>query len=181
MTDGHASIRIDELHTWAHECHITRRPPDETIGDLDGNPYMRRWHVVRKHELLDRDAPDAIAKLWPHTTPPENIYLHQFIRSDEDRALHDHPWPWTTILLDGSYIEHLSADPGDPTGPTRATQRQPGEIVHRAEAARPHRIELIDGQPVVTLFITWAHWIELYCERQVRPRHQLALRQYMKH
>jgi hypothetical protein len=39
-------------------------------------------------------------------TPWFNIYLHHFLRSDNDRHFHDHPWHFLTILLAGGYIEH---------------------------------------------------------------------------
>lgn len=34
-----------------------------------------------------------------------NIYLHKFLHDDEDRALHDHPWWFISIMLSGEYIE----------------------------------------------------------------------------
>jgi hypothetical protein len=35
-----------------------------------------------------------------------NIYLHKFTGSDDDRALHDHPWYSMSILLKGRIQEH---------------------------------------------------------------------------
>ena len=32
-----------------------------------------------------------------------NIYLHTIWCSDDDRALHDHPWPRCSIIVDGGY------------------------------------------------------------------------------
>lgn len=58
--------------------HITRRPPDIQIGGAD-NPYLNRWYVIPRNRLF-------------------NIYLHQFMRDDDDRALHDHPW-WSLSWL----------------------------------------------------------------------------------
>src|SRR5580704_9904819 len=62
-----------------------RRPPDFIIG---GNefPYMRRWWVIPRNRIF-------------------NIYLHHFLRSDDDRALHDHPSWNVSILLKGEYTE----------------------------------------------------------------------------
>lgn len=37
--------------------------------------------------------------------PLPRIYLHKFLRSDDDRALHDHPWRFVSIILRGGYIE----------------------------------------------------------------------------
>lgn len=69
-----------------------RRPPDISIGGKD-NPYLRRWWLLPRNRVL-------------------NVYLHQFLRDDDDRALHDHPWFWCSIILRGSYVEHTIAAGG---------------------------------------------------------------------
>lgn len=105
-----------------------RRPPDVIIGGA-ADPYMRRWWVIPRNRLF-------------------NIYLHHFMRSDDDRALHDHPWWNLSILLLGRYVEHtISAG-----GINVRTERRAGETKFRTASAA-HRIELIDG-PCWTLFIT---------------------------
>lgn len=125
------------------------RRPDVTIGG-EANPYLRRWHL----------------------TPRGNgaaVYLHQFLRSDDDRALHDHPWPSAGLILSGQYIEHT---------PGGAWVREPGEWILR-EPASAHRVQLLPDasrppheMPVWTLFIVgdrvrewgfhcpqgWVHW-----------------------
>ena len=125
------------------------RAPDEVIGDWL-HPYLKRWHIHRDKDVC-------------------NIYLHQFLRSDDERALHDHPWPSTSILLDGSYLEIT---------PEEKFIRIPGEVISR-EAGAPHRVQLLRDEhglelPVWTLFITgakerewgffcekgWTHWTE---------------------
>jgi hypothetical protein len=112
------------------------------IGGAD-RPYLKRWWIVPFNRLF-------------------KVYLHQFLRSDDDRALHDHPWFNISILLRGSYIEHT---------PNGAHRRRAGDIVVRPARAA-HRIELIEDAPVWTLFITgpnvrqwgfycpngWRHW-----------------------
>lgn len=110
---------------------------------------MRRWWVIPRNRLF-------------------NVYLHHFLRSDDDRALHDHPWWNLSILLSGRYVEHtISAG-----GINVRTERREGETKFRPAAAA-HRIELIDG-PCWTLFVTgpmirswgfhcprgWVHWKE---------------------
>lgn len=35
-----------------------------------------------------------------------NLYLHHFLRSDNDRHFHDHPWSFITLLLSSGYWEH---------------------------------------------------------------------------
>ena len=105
------------------QCFKIPRPPDFIIGSVE-IPYMDRWWIIPCNHWF-------------------NIYLHHFKRSDDDRALHDHPWWNVSILLSGRYIEHT---------PDHSYIREVGEIVGR-KATATHRIELIDG-PVWTLFIT---------------------------
>lgn len=76
-----------------------------------------------------------------------NIYLHKFMRSDEDLALHDHPWVNLSILLEGFYVEHTIA----PGGVHERVMRIAGEMKLRG-AKSAHRIEI--REPCWTLFIT---------------------------
>lgn len=66
--------------------HVTKREPDFIIGGKD-NPYIRRWWVIPRNKIF-------------------NIYLHEILRPDDDRALHDHPWHNLSLILKGGYIEH---------------------------------------------------------------------------
>lgn len=109
---------------------VVARAPDFVIGGAE-DPYLLRWHVTPRG-----DGPSC--------------YLHQFRRSDDDRALHDHPYESTSIILRGQYIEHL---PGG-----QWFRRVTGDVVRR-DAVTPHRVELLndaEGRPVPcwTLFLT---------------------------
>ena len=110
--------------------HLLRRhawwyAPDFVIGD-PADPYLRRWWVIPRNPVF-------------------NLYLHQFLRSDDDRALHDHPWASVSVILHGSYTEIL------PDGPRH---RPEGWVGARGPRAA-HRVQLADGGlPVWTLFIT---------------------------
>src|ERR1041384_5044749 len=68
------------------------REPDERVGRPDAPMYLR-WKVLPRNRFF-------------------NIYLHQWQRSDEDRALHDHPWPNFTLVLSGEVVEHTIAEGG---------------------------------------------------------------------
>lgn len=94
------------------------RGPDFVIGGPD-NPYLRRWFLIPRNRFF-------------------NIYLHQFLRDDDDRALHDHPWPWCSILLRGGYIEHTIA-----AGGVHHTQERQAPSIKFAGPRRAHRIELL--------------------------------------
>lgn len=104
------------------------RPPDYIIGQENGVAYMRRW--------------------WIYRTYHASIYLHEFMRSDDDRALHDHPWWSVSYLLRGSYTEVTISAGGVEL---RKIYSAPSLILRSAKGA--HRIELHDG-PCWTLFMT---------------------------
>lgn len=103
--------------------------PDFIVGGKE-TPYMLRWFVIPRNRFF-------------------NIYLHRFLRSDDDRAHHDHPWLFNaSFLLQGRYIEHVIHKGGTDVKTGYST----GNLRIRLGAA-PHRIELI-GSSCVTLFIT---------------------------
>lgn len=123
-----------------------KREADVFIGGRE-NTYLARWWLIQRNRIM-------------------NYYLHNFRRSDDDRALHDHPWWNLSILLRGTYTEHTI----DAGGIHIRKIRTAGDIVFRG-ARTAHRIELHDG-PCWTLFITgprirewgfhcpkgWRHW-----------------------
>jgi hypothetical protein len=94
--------------------------------------------------------------LTPRTWPVR-LFLHHIVRSDDDRDVHDHPWPFTTCILKGSYVEELCLDP-EPDDFRLAT---PG-TVHENPAEHTHRVEVIE--PVWSLVIVgraervWGFW-----------------------
>lgn len=83
-----------------------------------------------------------------------NIYLHHFLRRDEDRALHDHPWWSISFIFEGSYFEHTELETAELHGPDATghcfaypivlpvvTQRDAGAVAWRRATSR-HRISL---------------------------------------
>lgn len=96
------------------------RKPDFCIGDPDA-PYLRRWWVIPRNKYF-------------------NIYLHNILRSDDDRALHDHPWWNLSVVLKGGYFEHMPA-PENSVFKQVMKWRGRGSIVFR-KAKSSHRLEL---------------------------------------
>lgn len=132
------------------------RAPDYLIG-REGDWYLRRWYVIPRNRLF-------------------NIYLHNMLRDDDDRALHDHPWWNISIVLHGGYWEIMpEVDAGRGMASWayqfhRRVWRGVGYVVlRRAEAA--HRLALQDKKPSWSLFITgpnirtWGFW----CPKGWRP------------
>lgn len=97
------------------------------ILDRDSNePYLVRYYLF----LKDR-------KYFPF-----NVFLHRFLKSDPD-DLHDHPWPFMTVILKGGYWEHT---------PKGKFWRGPG-TVRLASSNALHRVELDPNVPETwTLF-----------------------------
>lgn len=114
----------DCLIAWAQ-----RRQPDFVIGG-PARPYLRRWYLLPRNPVF-------------------NVYVHHFVRSDDDRALHDHPWPNVSWLLRGLYIEHTIAAGGI----HHRNVLIAGDWRVRWTGRLAHRIELTVG-PCWTLFIT---------------------------
>lgn len=106
-----------------------RRAPDFVVGGHD-RPYLRRWWLIPRNPVF-------------------NVYLHQFLRSDDDRALHDHPWANASIILRGCYMEHTIAAGGIHNRELLVE----GVMRIRWTGRIAHRVELFDG-PCWTIFIT---------------------------
>jgi hypothetical protein len=140
---------LEAIAAWAGEYIAAHPKPDFFLGSPD-DQQLQRWFIVPRNEV-------------------SNCYLHRFLRSDDDRALHDHPWDNRSWVLSGEYLEHC--DDGT------ARYRAKGDIIERS-AAQAHRIELVNG-PAVTLFFTgplirewgfhcpqgWRHWKDFVSEQ----------------
>lgn len=80
------------------------RLPDFVVGEAS-NPYLLRWYLTPWREAY-KDIPKAQRTRWQEfVSRLPNLYLHCFLRSDDDRALHDHPWNWWSWMLAGGYTE----------------------------------------------------------------------------
>jgi hypothetical protein len=129
---------------WFEKIAASRKP-DFVIGAKD-DPYVLRWWIIPRNRFF-------------------NIYLHRFLRSDDDRALHDHPWLNVSIILDGAYTEETIAAGG-------VHQRRVYEVgaVKFRGPRSAHRIELHAG-PCWTLFVTGPRVREwgFHCSHGWRP------------
>jgi hypothetical protein len=117
-----------------------------------GVNYLERWHIIPKNRLF-------------------NIYLHKFSGSDDDRALHDHPWHSVSFLLSGKLKQVVQLG-GGPFGRIRPVYRL---IPVLRMPKHAHRLILVGSKPAYTLFITgpkvrewgfhcksgWKHWTKM--------------------
>lgn len=107
--------------------------------EVIGENYLTRWHIIPRNRWC-------------------NIYLHRFIGSDDDRALHDHPWWSWSILFSGTLVEFYQQVDQAEYSPWITTSITLRRRVRRwlpcfRSAQHAHRLELIKG-PAWTLFIT---------------------------
>lgn len=172
---------------------VVRRGPDFIVGaDSPGGAYLERWYLTpwRRWQTDVRNRAEARPTrtnrliAWLANKLP-NLYLHRFLRDDDDRALHDHPSWAASLILHGAYIEHTIGAGGIHTW----TQYDAGAF-RVLPTRHAHRIELLremvhNGDPIVrrtdppapcwTLFLMgpmvrewgfhcphrgWVHWRE---------------------
>ena len=115
---------INKIIEW-----IKRKCPSKLI-QLDGLDYLERYTIV-----------------W---TPFFKVYMHNILRSDLDRNLHNHPWHFLTILLKGSYKETLKIIKNQTSFKEKVQVYGPGSTLFRP-AHHYHRIEL--GEETVTSIV----------------------------
>lgn len=104
----------------AHIRYTSSHPMDFRIPPNTNVPaYMHRWWRIARNAYM-------------------NIYYHIVLRSDDDRALHDHPWWNFSIVLEGGYFEHTI----DAGGVHRKIWYGPGSVRFRRAGTFAHRLEL---------------------------------------
>lgn len=128
------------------------------IVNCDRDVYLHRWYVLRTFWIT--------------------IFIHKFVRSDEDRALHDHPWNFLVIPVWRGYIEHSKkrcdcwrCNCSNPSCPSlhpwheSETRVYPIISTRYRKAEYRHRVELVQGKPSWSIFIhfrkrrDWGFWM----------------------
>jgi len=107
---------------------------------VNNEPYLERYYLFLKER-----------KRFPF-----NIFIHKFLKGDPD-DVHDHPWPYATLILKGGYYEWVPEfdGKGQMVG-QRRYWRRPGHF----RICRPtsyHRIELAPDVTAWTLFMPGPH------------------------
>jgi hypothetical protein len=110
----------------------------------------------RKRVIMDRQCNEPLLTryylfLKDRTWFPFNIFLHKFHKGDPG-DVHDHPWPYATLILKGGYYEYT---------PNFKNGRMVGETKHWrgpghwriCSSNSYHRIELVPGVTAWTLFM----------------------------
>ena len=153
-----------EYSLWGWFKRLCALKPHFVIGD----DQLFRWYLIPKNNWF-------------------NIYLHKTVKSDDGRALHDHPWSSVSFLLAGWMHETYFLDPilpGKPVDLIMAGQRQiPWMKPVYRRSTEAHRLVIKQGQgPAWTLFITgpkkrkWGFW----CLNGLRAK-WVEFERYRKH
>jgi len=111
----------------------------------------------RKRIIMDRQCNEPLLTryylfLKDRKTFPFNVFLHKFHKGDPG-DVHDHPWPYATLILAGGYYEWVPEfnTKGEMIGEIRHW-RGPGHF-RVCSSSSYHRIELQEGITPWTLFM----------------------------
>ena len=113
--------------------------------------------IGRKRIIMDRGSEEPYLEryyifLKDRTWFPFNVFLHKFLKSDPD-DVHDHPWPYATLILRGGYWEWTPRfnSKGEKIGEL-ANWRGPGHF-RVSKATSYHRIEIDPNVECWTMFM----------------------------
>ena len=115
------------------EQHGRKRIVNDSVTN---EPYLERYYVF----LKDR-------KRFPF-----NVFLHKFLKSDPD-DVHDHPWPYLSIILKGGYYEWIPQFGADGKKIGEIAKWHGAGSVRWNKATSYHRIELDPEVECWTLFM----------------------------
>lgn len=126
----------------------------QKIKDLSLNWLERN---DRKRIIMDRTSEEPLLTryyifLKDRKWFPFNVFIHKFHKSDPD-DVHDHPWPYATLILAGGYYEYVPEFnfKGDMIAETKHW-RKPGHF-RTCSASSYHRIELDPAVTAWTMFM----------------------------
>jgi len=126
----------------------------EVIPDADGAPYLIRYFLKRFRSF-------------------GRFCLHHIMRSDHDRSLHDHPWPFRSLILWGGYYEIVDEEMIDPFERSTWKRYRDGQLIKwfgpfsflKRPAFWTHRLLLKKNRTAWTLVFMgkkereWGFWL----------------------
>ena len=116
---------------------MASRLPKQDIRPHDV-PYLTRYYMAGWSPF--------------HQQPGPALFLHHFVASDPNGAVHSHPWSWgASLILVGGYLEHRCLPDG-----RHVTQEYPPGAVNALRPHDRHRIDLL-GPDCWTLFLAGAY------------------------
>lgn len=131
--------------------------------------YMDRWWLVPYAEAGTGHGTGPVSAwrrplAWVLQRLGVAVRVHEIMRSDNDRAFHDHPWSYLTVILGGGYWEirpmPFKTWDGTIVEVEQWTWHGPGSVLFR-RASHFHRLVLPEGAKTTTLFITF-RWQQVW-------------------
>lgn len=104
---------------------------------------MINWLINRAKRTPYFHLQGYMNRYWLFQSRLVSIRIHQILRSDDGRCMHDHPWWNISIVLRGRYWEIMDGGP---------RWRGPGSVVVR-RAQHRHRLVLPPEHDCWSLFI----------------------------
>jgi hypothetical protein len=125
----------------------------QKIKDLSLNWLERN---DRKRIIMDRQCNEPLLTryylfLKDRKSFPFNVFLHKFHKGDPG-DVHDHPWPYATLILAGGYYEYTPNFENNRMVSETKHWRGPGHF-RICKPTSYHRIELKPGVTPWTLFM----------------------------
>ncbi len=118
------------------------------LGNRISKPSPRwalwRWYDIVLGGVL------YLTRLNIFQVPLFSTKLHWIHRPDPDRDLHDHPWPFVSIVLWGGYEEYESKNPRSEPGKLRKIRwfnYKNTRTAHRISKVKPRTLTLIFSGP----------------------------------
>jgi hypothetical protein len=139
-----------------------------------GQPHLK-WLAFKRQDIMDFDHPGELylRRFMLCRTPLGGLYIHEIVRPDNDRCLHDHPWNFTSLILAGGYWEETfvfdAKDRAKATHPNSVYLTRmkmwygPGSFRYM-DAAHTHRVLMDEGKKTWSLcFVSgkkksWGFW-----------------------
>ena len=149
---------------------------------LDG--YMLRWWLVPYSSTAEGEGCGPVSWRRPIAKMLQlfgiAVRIHLILRSDDARHMHNHPWWFVSLLLDGEYVEQQPVYIEGRYSGCSSKRFFAGSIIFR-RASTIHRLHLFPGESVLTMFVTgprgqaWG-----FCEDLRKPAQITAANEYLK-
>jgi len=138
---------------------MVRLPRFPRLRDLPNNETGSRWAILRRVKVHETDNSDhlLITRYRIITTPWFGVMIHALESPDETRHLHNHPWPFMTVILRGGYDQLWAASLEEAsqavaTGTQPVTKRMRPGSIGRMNRHQFHAIAKLHRRPTWTLF-----------------------------
>lgn len=124
-----------------------------------------RWALWDKVDIGDKDenGKPLLTRLRIVSTPWFGVMVHWLHRKDADRDLHDHPWPFASVIIRGGYTETYRLSTNGTVHHRRRTRfKNPVTFAsfkfrHRITRVEPGTVTLILRGPKTR---EWGFWVD---------------------